>query len=378
MNDLLKIKANITFNEIESHLLRIKNNREIDLVLPKEIKGAQIGLLIEIIHLLITWSTLSNGKLIIDENMSDIDSDFLENYLNSYQNFLIASLHFDKGIITKDKLDIRKNIAPIIQRRINKIEDELNWKKGGHFLIPRILHSKTSFIRPFYRNKILRDKSEFSELLFYMLKNSATNKYLDTDISLIENQKEELGSLVYELIENIHWWGCRDFNKVEFSKGINGLYLTSHLYESSKLSKRLKDDKPLSEYFSNTLFKHGKTHFVEISVFDSGVGMASQFRKQELTEVEEVVFSVNECLKLLNTSAILSDYQRGFGYDSVQTIINKKGFLKVKTNGTKLYRNYISQPYKGKDDFINLSTYPSNAFLNASRGTIVTIIFPLK
>ena len=90
----------------------------------------------------------------------------------------------------------------------------------------------------------------------------------------------------FELIENTHFWGQNNYENKTFETGIRGLLFSSHHGNKATLLKNCKDDKPLSDYISNLITNDIVNNFiVELSIFDTGSGLASKWLKKNIAEI---------------------------------------------------------------------------------------------
>ena len=89
-----------------------------------------------------------------------------------------------------------------------------------------------------------------------------------------------------------------------------------------------------------------------------------------------------------NTSAKgLEKDDKGIGLDRILSILNKKGFLRIKTGNICVYRNLITHNHREIDkedigsmelfDWIKNSNSDYTTLKNA-KGAVVTIIYPLS
>ena len=78
----ISIKNNISYTEIEKAYKELKKSSNVDLYIPANITGKQLGIYTEIIQLIITWSRLSEGKLYIHYNS---DTDELDDKIKLYE-----------------------------------------------------------------------------------------------------------------------------------------------------------------------------------------------------------------------------------------------------------------------------------------------------
>jgi hypothetical protein len=95
------------------------------------------------------------------------------------------------------------------------------------------------------------------------------------------------------------------------------------------------------------------THLLEISVFDSGIGLAQQNLRHVVDDaisVEKEYASVLECLRKRGTSSTTP--LRGLGLYRVMHLLTRlKGFLRLRTSRLGLFRDFLDDPYPLGDSF---------------------------
>ena len=203
--------------------------------------------------------------------------------------------------------------------------------------------------------------------------------------------KDELIGITYELMKNTFEWGKDDEDRVPLDPNIRGLLIRFYKKTRVKLNEEFGGHTGLSEYFKSDVLKenvNSELLFLEIDVFDSGVGFASKYKSLNPGDNLNDIDIVKKCLIKHNTSAKgLERDDKGIGLDRILTILNKKGFLRIKTGTVCIYRNLISHPYKkvNKDGIseMDLFDWKKNSdkeytSFQESKGSVITIIYPLS
>ena len=389
----ISIKNNITYLEIEKAYKVLKKSSNVDLYIPANINGKQLGIYSEIIQLIITWSRMSNGKLYIHYNSTTLDLDEkIETMFSRYWNFVAGCMGYKNGIYLLDKTDISKKVASVIKEKVNYLKFNASWKKGDNTFIPSIQHSANPYPSAFYfSNGTLKSKREIIELSKNILIDISKNYTNETSTFVIEFNTKLLGEIIFELIENTHFWGQSNFENKTFETGIRGLLFSSHHGSKETLLKNCKDDKPLSDYISNLITDETANNFiVELSIFDTGSGLASKWMKKNIddfTSKEEVYEAIIDCLIKNNTSDKSSSYERGFGlYNMMKLLGDRGGYLKLRTNGVKLLRDFKKHPFDGYkennredyklDDWHNIQNKSNPNY--KTEGTMFSIFLPIQ
>jgi hypothetical protein len=389
----ISIKNDISYLEIEKAYKDLNKSSNVDLYIPANISGKQLGIYTEIIQLIITWSRLSTGKLYIHYNSTTLElDDKIDKMFNRYWNFVAGCMGYKNGIFLLDQTDVSSKVANVIKERTSFLKTNENWKKGTNSFISSVQHSANPYPSAFYfSNGVLKSKKEIIELSKNILIEIAKNYISSTSTFIIEHFDKLIGEIIFELIENTHYWSQSDINNRTFATGFRGLLLSSHQGNKETLLSNCKDDKPMFDYISNLITNNESNNvIVEISVFDSGSGLASKWSKKEVKDFisrEEVYDSIIDCLIKNNTSDKTSSYERGFGLHNIMTLLgDRKGCLKLRTNGLKLFRDFDKIPFNGYiennrenyrlDDWhsIQKKTIPTYK----TEGTMFSIFLPIQ
>ena len=389
----ISIKNDISYLEIEKAYKDLKKSSNVDLYIPANIIGKQLGIYTEIIQLIITWSRLSTGKLYIHYNSTTIElDDKIDKMFNRYWNFVAGCMGYKNGIYLLDQTDVSSKVANVIKDRTSYLKTNENWKKGTNSFISSVQHSANPYPSAFYfSNGILKSKKEIIELSKNILIEISKNYISSTSTTILEHYEKLIGEIIFELIENTHYWSQTDYTGKTFSTGFRGLLFSSHQGNKESLLSNCKDDKPMFDYISNLITNNESNNvIVEISVFDSGAGLASKWSKKEVKDFdskEEIYESIIDCLIKNNTSDKTSSYERGFGLHNMMTLLGeRKGYLKLRTNGLKLFRDFDKNPFNGfiennrenykLDDWhsIQKKTIPNYT----TEGTMFSIFLPIQ
>lgn len=383
LNSVMKIKQNINFDEIDSFYKLLNKNNSVDLIISRDLNHNKFGIQSELILLFITWFKKSNGKLIL--NTSSTDVNILEDFVNKHYNFSIIALAFNRGIFNLDGEKINEIILPFIKKKFDEIDNNLYWGKGDHSYVICLQKSLNPYPKAFYNNEKLRSRVDFENLTKYLINTSIKTKTLSNlDSNMVNDNLPVIGKIIYELIENTHNWSLTDYNNEDLIYGVRNLIISNHHGNKNELITSANEDVYLSEYIVS-MTDEGYTNFIEISVIDSGSGLCSKYSKKPIENYdsyEEVYAVIENCLTKSNTSDTSSLYNRGYGLHKIMELLSEKnGFLKIRTNGLKLFRNFKSYKfdnvdYSLKNYYENDENYSFKNFLN--QGTIVTFFIPLK
>lgn len=386
----ITIPKNITPSRIQD-LYRIHIDQpdldDITLVIPNSINKYTFGLLAELLKLIITLNKKSSVKTLkIDVESKNLDS----LYDQEYAYPIISLLWNTSEFIDKHNLDI-KTILRVKQNDFFKIMNSLSKIKGNKYTLTNTDHlSKNNGLI-----RLLENSNGFNddeELINNSIKKIFTNNILTfnkNNKNEIENIIEDIGAIVYELAKNTYEWGKTDSNLIEISSSIRGVYFRFHINNSDKIIEEFKNT-PLKSFFQHPLIlencinKQNQIYYLEILVFDSGIGFIDKFhQKNNITDLE----IIKKCLVKNQTSSTSNlKSKKGIGLDRILNILNNKGFVRISTDKYCVYRDLIKDNYIPIDiqqlDKLKLDDWNNNNFntneVNKSQGSYISILYPFK
>ncbi|MHA8100570.1 hypothetical protein PQG46_01920 [Aquirufa nivalisilvae] len=393
---IIKIDKNIKLEDVESCYNElhgyIDKQLSVDLSLPKILEHNYFGLIPSLYQFAVTWVRYSNsGKLLLDiDNINETDLDKL------YENellFPLISLVWNKNeVYTKDGLtNLRTILRPKNVEMFEKMK-KVKSLKGSKLLLTTFDHlPEDRGVLPCFEINHEFIKNEF--VLTSNLRPSLT-EILNFSIETKSNYEligKHLMGIVYELMKNTYEWAREDESRVPLDPSVRGLLIRFFKKRRKSLLEDFQKHKGLKEYFESNLLKENRQselYFLEVSVFDSGIGFIDKFKSLNPTETLSDIDILKKCLIVHNTSAKgLYKDDKGIGLDRILSILDKKGFLRIKTGNLCVYRNLITHNHKelDKEDVNSMELFDWNKNSNTdytsfknSKGAVVTIIYPLS
>lgn len=241
-------------------------------------------------------------------------------------------------------------------------------------------HMDVGIVPPFYfvdadgyRN--LRDLRGFTQL---------TNRVFERLVPIYYRRnfshefKNAVGAYAFELISNTHDHARTDLTGQELILSVRGLYarhyeLTVHEYASMSAGYE-----PLQEYFHRvfTSNRGERRQLVELSVYDSGPGMAQRWTRRPLDALSpaEELAAVQECFYEGTTTKLHRMF--GAGLPLVLALLEQqKGFIRIRTGHTSLYLDVTSGTAAQR--VLSRWLLPSNQCLARVAGTLISIFVPI-
>jgi len=390
-----KIPKTLTVEKIKELYNELyRDTKTFDLLLPNNISSYDFGISSLLIQYINTWLRLRSGNLIIEtkDDYSDLYDVINQDYV-----FPCVIMAWDNGIFDLKGNDIKHLIKPIneeIADSMQSLEDfplmnkEFKQQKGFKSLLTCFDHlpKEKGYLDCFYLNNSFIPSDEYlmnslEDTLNYVLtfNQSAREKLLPI--------KKDLVSIIFELMKNTHDWARTDNNSKILNPNNRGLLMKFVKKTKENYIENYKNHNGLKSYFDSfSTNEKDELYFIEISVFDSGIGYVNRFTSSDtLPNIDEQVNIVKDCLIKHNTSdKTIEKENKGIGLDKIMNVLDQKGVFILKTNNVFVFRNMKKNPYvktqnKDEIELFDYYTFESNRFTNnhKSVGTSFTIVYPI-
>lgn len=379
-------------NELYNELFR--DTKSFDLVLPDSISSFDFGINTLLIQYINTWLRFRAGNLILEtkDDYSDLKDVISQDYV-----FPSVVMAWDNGVFDLQGNDIKHLIKPIneiIADSMQSLENfplmnkEFKQQKGFKSLLTCFDHlpKEKGYLDCFYLNNGFIPSEEYlmnslEDTLNYVLtfNQSARERLLPI--------KKDLVSIIYELMKNTHDWARTDNNSKLLNPNNRGLLMKFVKKTKENYIENYKNHKGLRSYFDSfSTNVKDELYFIEISVFDSGIGYVNRFTSNDsLPDIDEQINIIKDCLIKHNTSdKTIEKENKGIGLDKIMNVLNLKGIFILKTNNAFVFRNMKKDPYvqtqnKDEIELFDYYTFESNHFTynHKSVGTSFTIVYPI-
>ena len=390
----IRRELNLADIEILYKLYRDESvSNKVDIELPNEFKEETIAVLPSLIQFIST--IIRDGNL--DKLKSRLDykseKDKVANTAKSYLWYVASSLHWLKDFTYKRGESIKSDVKPT-----NQIINELmrNYKPlGTSFMTTCFDHlsKNAGLVKMFYQppDYLIVDEDMVEQYINQILKNlgERLNKSMFANLhSLLK----PLNTIIYELFKNTDDWATKDRLGNKIQPSVRGVYFRYYKNFQENIKNYTEDNSLLNSYFSHKIFipdNEKKISFLEISVFDSGDGFVGRRLGKDYNDsvsISEEVSIVKQCLtKYWTNEEGKKGVVKGFGLDRVLSTIDKKGFIRIRTNKICVCRDMISNSYKTEQESENIELYDwttrSNKEFQSNynvKGSVITIILPLN
>jgi hypothetical protein len=391
MNKRITIPKKVTSAIIENLNNELHASPEqVDLFIPPSVTPRGFGVIPSIYLLLFTWMRRRQGALIIDIDSSNKEevAEFVESY---FGYIIIITVWKNNEILAPNGESIKKALracTPKMRDRLDLLQDlpnsELVIANFDHYSEALGL-SHWFYIRDY---KFAEAPSELDNTTYRIIE-TLGQIYRTKLRTSIKDVLDPTTRIIWELMANTHQHATKDYlDQATLSPNTRGLYLKIH--ESNKVNfiQNADDELGLSQYYERNL-TDGRNYVLEISIFDSGPGLVKRFLGKDWNEkqpIAEDVRTIKICL-LRGVSSVKGpdSMKKGYGLDEVLQVLDKKrGFLKVRTGRTCLYRDLVATPYlhaktPEEVELFDSGTQSNDRFTEYDwiEGTQITMAYPL-
>ena len=280
---------------------------------------------------------------------------------------------------TVAKRDVEKITSPILKAMYDRDLLRSVVSKGSR---PPYIHTLAAqansyeFVRSFYESDSygsILPKSNFCRFI---------DKALQTLLGHSKAAKlgaeriEMLGRLIYELIQNTDEYTITDEKEATYDKGARGVLVTHSKVRTDKVSELVTSEGSYSLHLvKKQIRREDAVETVELSVYDSGPGMARRWQSvhgdtsKELSLAEEIAY-VKQCFTKWSTSK--NSMGAGIGlHESLQILAALNGFLFIRTGRACLFQS-LKPPPKGEEAVFRPEHW-HNSNESAAEGTLITV-----
>ena len=353
---MIQIKGTQTIAEVEKLFDRLSaSGEDEDLLLPGELRGWRCGGTPSLIQFILTWAFQNkeaslrlhyDDEKFVKKGIADLARKF-----HGYVALAVSKKVI--GINGKDlNLIVKNALIEESQRRWS--DEKANYRGPGLFYVCVDDPPFNVFSLPFYdpNENVVSSKTVENyfklNLIPYLFKHFKQDPRVLNDL-----QVQIISRAVWELFKNTHDWARNDsIGKIEKSvRGIFVYFHSSNKEQKNDFSLLAKDSKPYQIYFENLKLKESD-QFLEVAIFDSGMGLAQVLSKMKLSEgrfLQEEYKYVLKCFEKHSTSSGIVN--RGLGlFDVMRFLTQTRGFLRVRTGSLSLYRDFSVDPLTDKEE----------------------------
>ncbi len=392
---MISVNSEITTLKIEELLAEVSQSsakQYVDLKLPLNIRPTGFGTFASLIQLLITWRRLKNcGKLIVGSK--EISENEIEDVSRNFYGLIASVLSWENGVTNFNGTDIKpilrkynlSTMQPLLQSQFDIAS------RGDSILFPFFDHldAKNGLLPILYNKGEIRGHEEFENLTDVLIDIATkNNKSVREDYKSLER---ELTDILYELFDNTNKWARHTYTGAKLNPNVRGVYGRFYKLETKNIPAYINSN-GLKKYFTEISLRNPAEYrfitFLEVSIFDSGSGLAQRYSGKNLSEMslEEEYKFLMDCLKKHNTShkEVGIAGLRGMGLFTIMELLDKKkGYLRIRSGRMSLYRDFLKVPFYSSPSsppnysLLDINSDSSKSSFHAkAEGTLITIVIP--
>jgi hypothetical protein len=350
---MLLVQGSITIGNVEGFLRSLSADPTANVLrIPTDLQEERAGGRSALIQFLFTWQAhLKNTKLITHiPRISEADIQ-LKN-LSEEEHGLFALL-LAENVCTAKGEAIDDEAFATARKRYAEIGSRI-YLRGTRASVFVASHAGPAALSsPFEGLAVPQSRAERRTAFVRAINGAIVNCLAPSSAkTLLEEHRAALADILYELFANAEEWGSRNLDGAPLPRDVRGISMRGHSKEQlirKALAEQAKGFPALERYLKS-LEKDDFLEtrpFLEVSVFDNGVGLAQQLLRKTYgagMTIEEEYDAVQECLRRHVSSS--QSPAKGVGLFFVMKLLHKvKGFLRVRTGRLSLYRDFTKDAY---------------------------------
>ncbi len=367
-----RIEGPQTIDDVEAELKLLYQSQSSRLLLPVNLQKAYVGGQAALIQLIVTWARRNQKPVLLTHAATPDDANQqLDTLAGRPFGFVALALAEDVvprtveasfRSLAKSKVDdeIRKiwlgpdgNRRPTRQSPLFGVDEVPGIPGHGSrvFIATVDGHPKESIPQCYFSNGTLRQRDDFVAIAKMSIIRAAK---LRRDTPVSPDLYDEVGAIFHELFKNTDEWAVRDIDGMRFRRSVRGLIFEHHsLPNEASLLDACGKNGPMVEFIARlSKESNDRVRFLEISVFDSGCGLAKRWLHEKSPDINlddinlNLSVEFNACLECLRRHRTTSQaIHKGIGLDEVLTTLAKlRAFLRIRTGRLSLYRDFLTSP----------------------------------
>lgn len=411
-----EISGRQSIDDVERELTELATTRSSSLLIPNKLKKSWVGGQAAFIQLLITWASYDRKPSLIlheSEKLTDVAMTKHVEKLAGRPFGLVALAMADDvmnrqrsksiRILAKSCLDTELgNIRTGVRDERTDSKQLLLWGhdendldqspklsgRGQTVFLPAVDHHRHWRLpQLYYTDETVRKRGEFHAVVHAALKRTTKGT---PDVPVPADIISGLAAVLHELFKNTHEWARHDTNEATLLRSVRGFLFQRHSWNTGEIANAIGENSVISAFFEGgqQATTDGHIKFLEISFFDSGVGLARRWlRARTLSDlsIEEEFAACMQCLRKHRSTS--HQVHKGIGLHEVFVTLSSLGaFLRVRTGRLSLFRDFSAVPFVDEDtsasadeNLYDWSTGGSALVEHTEvRGTLYTMLIPIS
>lgn len=387
---MIRVPSDITSKDVEAILQDIVANPGQALFLPIKIaRSAPFGVSTLLLLAIAKWLRINRGdaRLVVPKEVatSNDSRDRLAGTLHGMAGFWLA----DK--VLADDVSFRHQSLESVARYVSAMSEQkfVDTIRGPHVLLCCFQPANNEFLRALYahgrrgsrdangkEDVTIRNEGEILDLL--------KDAFSVVSLSMSEGQLAAVSSVVFQLFKNADVHTLTDENGDRYKKSMRGLMLRRVVVKhASEIEDYSGDDRKLTAFLIRNSTGSATGAFVEISVFDTGPGLAARWMSRaeggpvaiEDVPFEEELEATKKCFELHMTTQSAGRHGDGLAI-ALRSLVQLGAFMSLRTGRVSLYQDFSNSETQGK--FNPGHRFPKQSQLIATGGTSYTLCIPVR
>lgn len=341
---MLSANGHETIERIESQLRKLRDGFASPFEIPASGLTYYPGSEAAVVQLAITWAALS----VLPDVKTRISYDAAEASLRTLvqEPYAIAAILGKRNVKAISGEDITQKALIAVTAELTRDKKPLVPNVG--YLNSSLVIASTALVPRFYeplsRLAIDGARSERKQFFLGIINSALDTFYSQTRTAPADRDKSDLATILYELFGNAEEWGATTFGNRPVRNPMRGILLRVQPLADGL---RSVEQNPINGYLRRLYSASKFRHALEVSVFDSGIGLAQRQLGRTIDQSEsllEELDAVQTCFARHRTSSGHSG--RGLGLHYVMRAASiAGGFFRVRTGRLHLYRDFSEEPY---------------------------------
>ncbi len=402
--DLFEINGAQTIPRIEQQLSELQDRRPQGLLLPVNLKESWIGGQASLIQLIITWGKMNADATLVTHIKSDEEPTIQLSKL-AKRPFGFSAIWMANSI--KDRALIKD--LKVVANRCTESQFDLMWRgavrreavnqpslfgdddleeyvipgvtgSGAQVFLASVDHDRWLLPQCYFANEKLRERDDFTALARLCFQRAFKSaQHIPVPPSLFA----PFGAIFHELFKNTHQHARKDIDGAFLRRSVRGMIVNRRSWSKESVNAVVHESPPLKD-FTDDLLKNSAANesleLLEISVFDSGIGLAAHWLKgkwnQETTIITELK-ACQDCMKQWATSTNLPHKGEGL-FEVAQVLSQLGGFMRLRTGRLSLYRNYRANPCtQNEAESVRLFDWNSQSIQPTKMAEVAGVLFTM-
>lgn len=401
--DILEIRGSQAISNIELELAALDKQRPKRLLLPTNISDSAIGGEAALIQLIATWGAATADATLVTHIKDEEDPTVQLTKLAKRPSGFSAIWMADSVSDRTGKRDIKvvaNSCSEAVFKSMWHGRDEKSaslplFDDGDPYVAPRVRgsgaqvflacvdHDRWAIPQCYFADETLRGRDDFIALARAAI-TRATQGSFDSPIS--PDLYPAFGAIFHELFKNTHEHARRDSDNAMLRRSIRGIIVNRRAWPRAKIESLVSEAPPLKRFTTDQIAR-GRDNYLrclEISVFDSGIGLARHWMLQKGKDASTAQEELEACEQCLQRWASATDKpHKGAGLHEVATMMSKlHGFMRLRSGRLSLFRNFDTDPVDYENtrpvklfDWTSQTTSPTS--MPPVAGALFTLLIPV-